>query len=45
MLLDPYFRKGDSRVGILGTCKADQGSGLLIGVQFFGALGTEVNII
>jgi hypothetical protein len=45
MLLDPYFRKRGSRAGILGTSEAKQGSGLLIGVQFFGALGAEVNII
>jgi hypothetical protein len=45
MLLDPYFRKEGSRAGILGTCKADQGSGLPSGVQFFGALGVEVNNI
>jgi hypothetical protein len=45
MLLDPYFRKGSSRAGILGTSEADQGSGLPIGVQFFGALGAEVDII
>jgi hypothetical protein len=45
MLLDPYFRKGGSRVGILGTSEADQGFGLPIGVQLFGALGAEVNII
>jgi hypothetical protein len=45
MLLVPYFREGGSRVGILGTAKADQGSGFPIGVQFFGALGAKVNNI
>jgi hypothetical protein len=45
MLLDPYFREGGGRVGILGTSKADQGSGFPIGVQFFGALGAEIDII
>jgi hypothetical protein len=45
MLLDPYFRKRGSQAGILGTCKTDQGSGFPIGVQFFGALGAEVNNI
>jgi hypothetical protein len=45
MLLNPYLRKGGGRVGILGTSEADQGPGLPIGVQFFGALGAEVNII
>jgi hypothetical protein len=45
MLLDPYFREGGGRVGILGTAKADQGSGFPIGVQFFGALGAKVNNI
>jgi hypothetical protein len=45
MLLYPYFRKAGGRVGILGTSEADQGSSLPIGVQFFGALGAEVNII
>jgi hypothetical protein len=45
MLFDPNFRKGDDRVGILGTGEADQGSGLSIGVQFFGALGAEIDII
>jgi hypothetical protein len=45
MLLDPYFRKGGSRAGILGSSKADQGSGFSIGVQFFGALGAEIDII
>jgi hypothetical protein len=45
MLLDPYFRKGGSRASILGTCKADQGSSFPFGVQFFSALGAEVNNI
>jgi hypothetical protein len=45
MLFNPNFRKGGGRVGILGTGEADQGSGLSIGVQFFGALGAEINII
>jgi hypothetical protein len=45
MLLDPYFRKRGSRASILGTSEVDQGSGLPIGLQFFGALGVEVNII
>jgi hypothetical protein len=45
MLLDPYFREGGSRVGILGTTKADQRSGFPTGVQFFGALGAKVNNI
>jgi hypothetical protein len=45
MQFDPNFRKGVRRVGILGTGEADQGSGLSIGVQFFGALGAEINII
>jgi hypothetical protein len=44
-LFDPNFRKGGGRVGILGTGEADQGSGLPIGVQFFGALGAEIDII
>jgi hypothetical protein len=45
MLLDPYFRKRGSRAGILGTSEADKGSGLPIGVQFFGALGAKIDII
>jgi hypothetical protein len=45
MLFNPNFRKRDSRVGILETGEADQGSGLSIGVQFFGALGAEIDII
>jgi hypothetical protein len=44
MLLDPYFRKGGDRVGIL-TSKADQGFGFPIGVQFFGAFSAETDII
>jgi hypothetical protein len=38
MLLDPYFREGGGRVGILGTTKANQGSSFPIGVQFFAHL-------
>jgi hypothetical protein len=45
MLFDPNFRKGGGRVGILGTGEADQGSGFSIGVQFFGTLSAEVDII
>jgi hypothetical protein len=45
MLFNPNFRKRGSRAGILGTGKADQGSGLPIGVQFFGTLGVEIDII
>jgi hypothetical protein len=45
MLLDPYFKEGGGRVGILGITKADQGSGFPIGVQLFGALGAKVNDI
>jgi hypothetical protein len=45
MLLDPYYRKGGGRIGILGSGKADQEYGLAIGVQFFGAFGSEANII
>jgi hypothetical protein len=45
MLLNPYFREGDGRVSILGTVKADQGSGFPIGVQFFGTLSAEANNI
>jgi hypothetical protein len=45
MLIDPYFKKGGGRVGVFGTSKADQGSGFPIRVQFFGALGAEINII
>jgi hypothetical protein len=45
MLFDPNFRKGDGRVGILGIGETGQGSSLLIGVQFFGALDAEIDII
>jgi hypothetical protein len=45
MLLDPYFREGAGRVGILGITEADQGSGFPIGVQLFGTLGAKVNDI
>jgi hypothetical protein len=45
MLLDPNFGERGGRVGILGITKADQGSGFLIGVQLFGALGANVNHI
>jgi hypothetical protein len=45
MLFDPDYRKGGSRIGILRSGKADQGYGLPIGVQFFGAFGSEANII
>jgi hypothetical protein len=45
MLFDPDYRKGGGRIGILGPDKADQGYGLSIGVQFFGAFGSEANII
>jgi hypothetical protein len=45
MLFNPNFRKAGSRAGILGTREADQGFGLSIGVQFFGALGAEIDII
>jgi hypothetical protein len=45
MLFDLYYREGGSQIGILGSGKADQGYGLPIGVQFFGALGLEANII
>jgi hypothetical protein len=45
MLFDPYCREGGSRISILGSSKADQGYGLPIGVQFFGAPGLEDNII
>jgi hypothetical protein len=44
MLFNPNRKRGN-RVGILGTGEADQGSGLSIGVQFFGALGAEIDII
>jgi hypothetical protein len=45
MLFNLNFRKRGSRAGILGTGETDQGSGLSIGVQFFGALGAEIDII
>jgi hypothetical protein len=45
MLFDPNFRKRGNQASILGTGKAEQGSGLSIGVQFFGALGEEIDII
>jgi hypothetical protein len=45
MLFDLYYRKGGDRIGILGSGKADQGYGLPIRVQFFGAFGSEGNII
>jgi hypothetical protein len=45
MLLDPYFREGGGRVGILGITKADQGSSFPIGVQLFGVVGAKVNDI
>jgi hypothetical protein len=45
MLFDPYYREGGGRIGILVSGKANQGYGFLIGVQFFGALGSEANII
>jgi hypothetical protein len=45
MLLDPCFREGAGRVGILGTTKADQRSGFPIGVQFFGALGAKCDTL
>jgi hypothetical protein len=45
ILFDPDYRKGGGRIGILGSGKADEGYGLPIGVQFFGAFGSEANII
>jgi hypothetical protein len=45
MLFDPYYREGGDRIGILRSGKADQGYGFPIGVQFFGVLGSEANII
>jgi hypothetical protein len=45
MLLNPYYRKGGGRIGNLGSGEADQGYGLPIGVQFFGAFGSEANIL
>jgi hypothetical protein len=45
MLFNPDYQKGGGRIGILGSGKADQGYGLPIGVQFFGASGSKANII
>jgi hypothetical protein len=45
MLFDSYYREGGDRIGILRSGKADQGYEFSIGVQFFGALGSEANII
>jgi hypothetical protein len=45
MLFDLYYRKGGARIGILRSGKADQGYELPIGVQFFGAFGSEANVI
>jgi hypothetical protein len=45
MLFDLDYRKGGGQIGILGSGKADQGYGFPIGVQFFGAFGSEANII
>jgi hypothetical protein len=45
MLFNPYYKEGGSQIGILGSGKAGQGYGFPIGVQFFGALGSEANII
>jgi hypothetical protein len=45
MLFDSYYREEGGRIGILGSSKADQGYGFPIVVQFFGALGSEANII
>jgi hypothetical protein len=45
MLFDPYYREGGSQIGIPGSGRADQGYRLLIGVQFFGTLGSEADII
>jgi hypothetical protein len=45
MLFNPNFRKRGSRAGILGTSEANQESSFPIGVQFFGALGAEIDII
>jgi hypothetical protein len=42
MLFDPYYREGGDRIGILGSGKADQGYGFLIGVKFFTALGSRI---
>jgi hypothetical protein len=45
MLFEPCYREGGGRIGILGSGKSDQGYEFPIGVQFFGALGSEANII
>ena len=45
MLFDPYHGKRGGRVVILGIGKADKRHGFPIGVQFFGALGSEADII
>jgi hypothetical protein len=45
MLFDPYYREGGGRIDTPGSGKADQGYGLRIGVQFFGTLGLEADII
>jgi hypothetical protein len=45
MLFNRDYRKGGGRISILGSGKADQGYGLPIGVQFFGAFGSEANMI
>jgi hypothetical protein len=45
MLFDPDYRKGGGGIGILGSGITNQGYGLPIGVQFFGAFGSESNII
>jgi hypothetical protein len=45
MLFDPDYKKRGGQISNLGSGKADQGYGLPIGVQFFGAFGSEANII
>jgi hypothetical protein len=45
MLFDLYYREGGGRIGILGSGKSNQGYGFPVRVQFFGALGSEANII
>jgi hypothetical protein len=45
MLFNLYYREGGGRISIPGSSKADQGYGLLIGVQFFCTLGSEADII
>jgi hypothetical protein len=45
MLFDPYYKEGGGRIGIPRSGKADQGYVLSIGVQFFGTLGSEADII